>query len=360
MVEGPKKKILFITVRSDIGGGPKHVFDLVSGVRKNARCYIASPLDEPFGKKFITICEKHMAIAHRKFSIITLFKLILFCRTNKIDIIHSHGRGAGIYSRLLYIFGYRIVHTFHGIHDEKNFIAKIKIVADKLLKHLCHRFICVSIDETVRSLKKAVSIEDKIVVINNGVDVDLIQSAKTMPLRSQLGISEDKVIIGTLARPTYPKGIDLLLDILSKHKLDPSWVFVIAGGGGEEFKLKDMATQMGLNDVVKFYGPTYGPYSFLKAIDIYFSTSRWEGLPISVLEAMAAKKACVLSNVTGHTEIAKKEGEVLLHNFDDFIGVINKAINNRSHLEESSFNLVKEHYSLEKMIDKTMNLYKGM
>lgn len=97
-------KILLLTVRSDFGGGPRHVNQLVEKLPNNIELYLGYPLDgDPYALMWKTSnkIKASFNLPYRKFSLLILFNLIDFVKINNIEIIHSHGNGAGLYSRLL-------------------------------------------------------------------------------------------------------------------------------------------------------------------------------------------------------------------------------------------------------------------
>lgn len=112
--------VLYITVRSDFGGGPRHIDQLVEWMPKDINVFMAYPKDGcPYGLRWESNnrIKETIFIPYRKFSLKSLSKLKHFIKDNKIDIVHSHGNGAGIYSRLLKILcpSVAVIHTFHGI-----------------------------------------------------------------------------------------------------------------------------------------------------------------------------------------------------------------------------------------------------
>ncbi len=346
------KKILYITSRSDIGGGPKHLYDLVKGLEGKVEAYIASPVDEPYGSLFKEISTEWFELPHRKFTLFSFLRLLYFCRERGIGIVHSHGRGAGVYSRLLCLWGVKVIHTFHGVHIENSNKGKVKFLLEKCLKYLTMKFISVSIDERELAIFTGIADPDDIVVIANGVDIKSIQKAAPLDLSEYR--SEGDIIFGTLSRLCHQKGIDLLIEILATNSFDKKWKFIIAGSGEDELALKEKVKNLRLEKQIIFLGAISRPYSFLKSIDCYFSTSRGEGLPISVLEAFALGLPCVLSNVIGHKSISDGDGQILLHNFDDFIDVCKEFKNlDSSNVRE----LCRGKYSLDVMIAKTFDLY---
>ncbi|OIQ18356.1 MAG: hypothetical protein BM556_08840 [Bacteriovorax sp. MedPE-SWde] len=342
------KKVLFITLRSDTGGGPKHLLDLCTGI-KDIEIHIASPTTLPFGEKFQSIATGFIELKHREFSFIKLFKILHYCKENGIDLIHSHGRGAGLYSRILYLFGVRVIHTFHGAHYDNNFIGRVKVLIDKFLKNNCDNYICVSEDEFNKAKEMNFVGNTKVSVINNGVSILNIRDSLS------IGFPKEGVEFGTLARLSYQKGIDILIDELSKNKTPNHWKFIIAGEGEEERFLKEKVNNLGLQDKIIFLGNVSKPLEFLNRIDVYFSTSRWEGLPIGVLEAMSLGKPCILSNVEGHREFNKIMNSVLL--YDDFVEECHEIILMKEQYSKMALNNVKENFSLESMCNSTRKLF---
>lgn len=292
-------KILHITSRADTGGGPKHVYDLTRTIKKNhpeIEIYIASPNEAPFAEKYREIAKEWIEVPSRGFNLKALFELRSFCKKNNISIIHSHGRGAGYFSRILKILlRVRVIHTFHGVHSLPGLASKLKLLIDRLLAPLTDQFICVSEDEKSKAISLKVGREKQIEVIMNGVDIDQIRSEYQQATRHTTTYT-----IGTLARFDYVKGIDILLEFFHryfKENPDSDWQVLVAGDGPEFEKLDKMRKELGLEKWVKFIGRTDKPIEFLKQLDLYVSFSRMEGMPLSVLEAMACGVTCLLSRV---------------------------------------------------------------
>ena len=364
--------ILHITSRADIGGGPKHLYLLAKGVTTNAnydtvKVYIASPSEKPYGPLFNDIATKHMKIPKRKFSILTLYRLIWFCKRNKISVVHSHGFGAGLYSRLLFFFGLKVVHTFHGIHLTKGLLGKVKLVIDKLLLGLTHKCICVSEDEKEKVCKLLNLNLSKAAVIYNGTDLDPIQKVRNLNkvevrkdfLYKLYKPSKEKLIIGTLSRLCCQKGLDILLNYIYKYKTSHEALpfdLYITGGGEDKSTLENQRDKLGLQDNVIFLGNMDEPYLFLKSLDLFVSTSRWEGMPYSVIEAMALNIPVLLSDVTGH-RMFEKHDLFDLENFASFETKLNNKLEAIKHKNIVNNKEFLERFSLDKMINKTLNLY---
>ena len=118
--------IMFITGRTDSGPALKHMIDLINMSKKaGLRVFIACPTNPPFGFEFKKLADKLVVIPSRKFSLASLFYLRERIKKYEIDIVHSHGRTAGVYSRLLgRMTKAAIIHSPHGYSDDSSFNGK--------------------------------------------------------------------------------------------------------------------------------------------------------------------------------------------------------------------------------------------
>lgn len=345
-------KVLEISVRSDIGGGPKHLMGLIEKLdQKGIEIYSAIPKKGDYADKITSFSKAVFHIPFRRFSFSIFINILVFCKKYKIEIIHSHGRGAGIYSRLLSVFGLKVVHTFHGVHIERGLIGRVKLFIDQILLPLTDKFICVSASERINALKFKIAKDSKIVVINNGVK--LLESPTSLRPR-------DIFTIGTLSRLNHQKGLDILLEYLERFEREEKVSFrcEIAGEG----ELKEDLLEQKQTDSIKLVG-NVNPNKFLGKIDLYISFARWEGLPIAVLEAMGQGVPCLLSNVDGNKDLIRNEENGLLFdldNYQDFKIKLLQSIKNPSASMEMAKNArvdIETEYSIPVMAKKILAVY---
>lgn len=288
-------RVLQMSARADMGGGPRHLFDLLQGLRdSNVVNYVACPLDEPWGPKFRDMAAGFIEIPHRRFSIVVLFALARYVRAHSIDVIHSHGRGAGYYSRFLGLLTRRpVVHTYHGVFVEKPLAARLKLFADRCLAFLPFFGLFVSSSEKADAQRAGVIRNQRDAILPNAVDLARFE---------QVAHDRQPTIrrIGCFLRPTKQKGPDLLLALAASCAGYP-WAtevtFECAGIG------PDQLAQFGAipsNVIAK--GVVLEPVRWLAELDLFVSTARHEGLPIGVLEAMAAGTPCLLSQIPAHEQ----------------------------------------------------------
>ncbi|HEX5387004.1 MAG TPA: glycosyltransferase family 4 protein [Gemmatimonadales bacterium] len=139
----------------------------------------------------------------------------------------------------------------------------------------------------------------KLSVVYNGIDPAPFERAADPALRARITGNPLRPLVFTAARLTPQKGLDVLLDAAVRV---PGAVFAIAGEGPERAALEARAAALGLTDRVRFLGARSDVADLLVSSDLFVLPSRFEGLPLSVLEAMAAGKAVVASRIGGTDE----------------------------------------------------------
>ena len=211
------------------------------------------------------------------------------------------------------MLGKPCVHTPHGVHVggygavSKWLYCLYENVTSRWIDHL----IFVSAEERASAQTHGLWRRTRHTVIPNGVEPVGIEDAQRMrrTMRMSLGISDDALVVATLSRFDYQKNMQ---EAYAVAKAFPSAVFLWAGHGEDSAGLEITAQAEGVNNV-RFLGALDDPVGVLAASDIYLSTSRWEGLPLAVLEAMASGLAVVASDVTGHREVVGESGSGLLY-----------------------------------------------
>ena len=349
-------KLLLITVRSDFGGGPRHVAQLLRGLANKYEIFAAYPKDGvPYSKQWDSLipASNRVYIPYRKFSIPTLLKLKKFIKENKIDIIHSHGNDAGFYTRVLKMLGVRakVVHTFHGIsNNESN---KLKYLLNIFTNFIFHfftdRFILVSNGELKLAKKNHFLVERKSKVIFNGID-PINKIAKS-----------DKLRVVTIARFIYQKNMDFAFEIAEKLK-NENIEFVWVGDGDDWERLKKQSEMQHLN--IKFVGFTDHPIDYLLSSTVYLSTARFEGLPYALIEAASVGMPIVATDVVGNNEVVQNNVNGFLFNTADEACNYLKQLASDSDLYQTmskeSLNIFNNNFTTAKMLDSLCELYQSL
>jgi glycosyltransferase involved in cell wall biosynthesis len=145
---------------------------------------------------------------------------------------------------------------------------------------------------------------EKIVVIPNGVDASRFRQASGEPATEVFRSGPGQVVIGTVTRLVWYKGLDQLLTaatlVVRSH---PAARFVVVGDGPLRQRLEKKAEELGLNGTIRFLGSVPGAWRLLPQFDLFVLPSLKEGMSNSLLEAMAAAKPVVATAVGGNPEV---------------------------------------------------------
>ncbi|WP_337866523.1 glycosyltransferase [Ignavibacterium sp.] len=362
----PNKSILLISLRSDVGGGSKHMNSIFENLHNDFNFYIASPLDEPFGKKWSAqLRDKFLKLPHRKFSILHFKNLISFLRKNNITVIHAHGKGAGIYARLVKMFlpSVKIIFTWHGFHIESyNRISKaIYIFIEKILSRLTDLCINVSEGEQKVCLDYRIYSQTKSVVIFNGLEDEYIAFDKNA-LRKKLGLPENKFTVINISRFDKTKNVSAFVETAALLKDENDILFLLAGDGEEKQNILSLIEKLNLKNIL-LTGFITNPVEYLSASDLYLSTSLSEGLPYSLLEASMCKLPIIASDVRGNNEIVVNNANGLLFNLNnisqaaDYILKLKSDSDNYERLSDNARKIFLDKFAEKKMIFKLKEVY---
>ena len=352
-----RTRVLLITARADHGGGPRHIFDLLQSFQNSEfDFYVAAPNQEPYFTKFENLARQMIEIPARSFSLSAFLRLRRFVRDNGIQIVHSHGRGAGLYSRLLTLTGLArtsVVHSFHGIHSEPSIKGRVKLILDRVLAFTSFTPLFVSESEKSEALRTGSIRTDhgSLSVIENAVDGSRFKARLFAAFENT---AAPVIRAGSLMRPDHAKAPDLFL-ALAKTKA-VTWSCV----GVTRLELEEYGEIGNLETI----GRVAEPADWLTSLDVYVSTSRSEGLPLGVLEAMTAGCICILSDIPAHRSFANSGAALLFdaekpESFNAVISRLKLDVELRASLLKKSKELVKSHHSLAAFRSKLESVYRA-
>ena len=179
----------------------------------------------------------------------------------------------------------------------------------------------------------------------------------THPYLESLKNSNQKIIM-TIARIADPKRLDLFLSIAKKFEND-DYKFVWIGGS----TTKTLEEIHSLYDVPKnafLAGDIPNASSLIHLCDIFILLSDFEGLPITIIEAMSKKKPIVASNVGGIPEVVNANNGALINTIDEAIEFIQTVLQNKDKLNQlglNSYEQFKMNFTLDSMWEKYKNIY---
>ena len=364
-----KINIMFLTGALSYGGLERVVINLCNNIDRNIFHPIVvcmhneGELAEEVrykGVEVVAINRNHNRIKSY-FSFLFIIRLII---KYKINIIHTHNTGPLLDGVLASLFfkNTKIVHTDHA----RNFPDKKKfMIAEKIASYFVQKIIAVSHETKINLIKYEHIEENKIDVINNGIEGTKysINIDKHKKLK-ELGIEGFKNYIGTGVVLTEQKGLIHLIKaaplIIEKF---PETAFLIAGDGPVKKKLITETIKLGISDNFFFLGMRDDIAELLQLFDIYILPSEWEGLPLVILEAMVAGK-CILASNVGGIPIAIKNGHngILFEpkNAKKLAEETVKLLANpdqRNMLSQNAYKTFLNCFAVEKMMEKYEKIY---
>lgn len=223
--------------------------------------------------------------------------------------------------------------------------------------------------EVADSLKKWFFInQDKVAVIYNCVDLNRFkpdETARQRIINQYHQLSGQRTIL-FMSHVTPQKGLHLLIKVLpSLMASEKNISLLVVGGGSFLEEAKKLAIQLGVANQVIFAGmidiemlPDY-----INAADLFvLPTLRLEGLPLSLLEAMACKIPIITTNIGGNASVVKDGVNGILVQPGDMNSLRNNIkllLNNKelsNHMAENGYNIVRKDFSMDGMIDRYENL----
>jgi len=241
-----------------------------------------------------------------RFSI--LFRLVKILKENNIDILHCHRHKPSFYGALAKRFAKTpvVLSHVHGLSRTRN-IGR-KLLNSFLFKKFDKIIGCA---ESVRNdiLKNNPSIaQEKVIALENSVDLERFADVPITKIEAKSKLADVPVeafVYGTVARFGLYKGHSFLIKAFEKvRKQVPSARLILAGDGPLKEEIQEQAAKAGLDDSVHFLGRRDDIPKLLRAMDTFVLPSIGsEGMPLVILEAMAAGVPCIASSLSGIPEV---------------------------------------------------------
>jgi glycosyltransferase involved in cell wall biosynthesis len=307
---GSKIRILQVLASGAVGGGTTHLLSLVGGLdperfELHVACSDDGPLLADLARFGVRTHRVEMTHKVNPLAIAALASLIL---RERIDQVHFHGTRAGLAAApAALLTGRPRIYTVHGWSFHPRGSALLESLA-RMLEHgitrVSQRVICVGDSDRSLGLRLGILDDPRSRVIHNGVltEAFMPRAEDRMSVRAELGVPEDCVLVSHFGRLTEQKGQTTFLEAVTRLMSHPTQ-FMLVGDGEDREKLIRLAHDRGISERVLFMGFRSDVPRLLAATDIVVLPSLWEGLPICLLEAMAAGKPVVASAVDGSVEV---------------------------------------------------------
>jgi glycosyltransferase involved in cell wall biosynthesis len=317
--------------------------------------------------------------------LLALIEIYRFIKKNNIEIVHTHSSKAGILGRLAAQLAKitaggkksltttarrnsvrKIVHTVHGwsFNEYQSSLARgLYIFLERFVGRFTDTLIVVSDWDKRKGLENKIGKDDTYALIRYGINFDEFQ-VRARSLKQDLGMDVDDLVVGMIACFKPQKAPqDFIKVAASVHKILPEVKFLLVGDGVLRKDIERLIYAYNLQTRVILTGWRQDIPGILSVIDVFVLTSLWEGLPISVLEAMASSKPVIATHTGGVTEVlAEGRGGFIVPAHDtgamtDRLVSVLKNETLRNQMGQNARAALPAGFRLEHMVAQTGKLY---
>lgn len=314
-----KIRVMFVVLQLDAGGSERVVYDLAKNLdREKFEVYLVAFMGGVLAEPLRAICKEVVFVDKKPgFDLGAMLQLARLVRQFNIDVVNAHHYMPCFYSFLgtRLLNSRRLVYTEHSVPEVESVAGSFH---GKLFNLMLYRMTAVvgvshAITEKFRELYPRH--RAKFHEILNGVDIEKFRNKGNRDLvRSRWGLGSDHFVVGTVANFRRVKNHVCLVRAAARLKEShPQLRLMMVGTGfpgdaeNSEPEVRALVRELGLEDRVVFAGYQEDIPAMLSAFDAFCLPSFSEGLPVSVLEAMAAGVPVIGSAVSGIEEVVNNE-----------------------------------------------------
>ena len=253
-----------------------------------------------------------------------------------------------------------------GVRSVPNDPHTVRAAADRLTIRLSDRVVSNSRNGATLAIDRGASVDD-VSVIPNGRHLETYSTARPDPVRSELDVGEDELVVGTVGRLLERKGHFELVTAWSRVvNLEPNARLLFVGDGQDRAAIEAHAEELGCAGSIEFLGNRGDVPALLAAIDVFAFPSHFEGLPGAVIEAMAAGLPIVATPVDGTAELLDEYRTGLFVPVDapePLAWAIYRLLQTpdlRDRLGASARDEARQHYTVDSMVSSFEALYRDV
>lgn len=311
----------------------------------------------------------YRSIFNLKDNIIAYKNLMKILKNNDIEVIHCNtpiggmiGRICGKKARIKHI-----IYTAHGFHFYKGAPLLNRTIfkwAERLMAHWTDSIITMNEEDYQAAQKFTLKLEGKVFYVPGvGIDTEAYKKVKInkKKKRAELGLNDDDILLISMGDLVKRKNHKIAIKAVKK--INNSKVhYLICGVGSEMNNLIKLSKSLGIDKQVHFLGFRSDVNELLKISNIFLFTSLQEGLPRSLMEAMASGLPCVISDIRGNRDliIEGKGGYLVKRNdIDEYAKRINELIQDRKlriQMEKENIERIKA-FSIEEVKKRIEDIY---
>ncbi len=305
-------QIAHVTATAGLGGGPAYITALARhqlSEGKNVRIFCSD--EKPYVDTWSQMGIDVSALPMRRPNISSVW-LLLKELLRAPAPIHAHGRGAAFFAVWVKILvRIPVIYQPHGPHYA--FKRGCRYVSGWFFEAFCRllfdAIIYVSEGERAIARRQRLPVGRSRVIVSGFMQESGIVSANRLErdvLLATLHIPKERFVIGWIGRFQYPKGLDLLFDSIANVAAcvpEAIWIVIGEGSGQEMSDSRERIAKLGIQEKIIFLGARTDAFELIRVFDLYISTSRWEGLPLVLLEVMEQGVPIVASDVVGNRDV---------------------------------------------------------
>jgi glycosyltransferase involved in cell wall biosynthesis len=362
-------KILICITHGNVGGATNFVFWLAKGLKeKGVEVKVGfgegEYLKERLEKEKIEFVNfKWLKRTHNPLlNLFFIFEIKKFLDKEKFDVCHFNSTNAlfGAIGAKISNSKPKTVFTIHGLSIlDPNYKKNLWL---KPIYWLIFKFLLSFVDIPVFVSSKNLEDAKKLKLAKNGIVIYIYNgilepeflereiAKKFFEEKIKIDLKE-KFLIASIGRLDYSKNYEFLLDVFPEIlKIKPNAILIIIGEGPERKKLENLIEKKSLKEKIFLIGEVKDASKYLKAFDLFVLPSRYEGLSITLIEALFAQIPILASDVGGNEEIVGKNCVFDLNNKEIFLQKF-------QNLEIPKAK--KEIFILERMIKEYLNLFRS-
>jgi glycosyltransferase involved in cell wall biosynthesis len=374
--------VCHIITKLELGGAQLTTFNILSRFPRNE--YKGSLITSSIGMlkyDFLKLKDVNcyfLPFLHRPINpildIMAFIHIYFILKRNKFSIVHTHSSKAGIMGRwAARLAGVPvIIHTVHGwsFNEYQHPVRKrLFMFFEKVTARITSRIICVSQTDLKIGLKCNIAEADKFELIKYGISIPEFRRPLADPLKKKrdLGIQNDDFVVGMISCLKPQKSpLDYVKAMARIYEKNPLVNFLLVGDGVLRHECENLIKDMAMKERFIFVGWRRDISEILDIMDVAVLTSKWEGMPISVIEALCKGCPVVATGVGGTPELIKNRVNGYITQpgaYEETAAKVLEIIKDTDTLKamkRQAASSIDGSFCVNEMVKRTQNLYQGL
>lgn len=337
--------IIIIINRLYVGGAERLVVDDINEMlRRGINVNLITLFPESsksFQNECDISCEKWHVLSFKSlFDLHNWIRIIKIIKSIHPNIVITHLWFANTVGRISALLSFvpKIISFEHNVYDEVK--SNKQFIVDRLLQYISNKIIAVS-DSVKDSLVKHGITESRVSVVMNGLNLNRYIRNNGTSLRKKMNIKNDDFVFLFVGRLTHQKGVDILIDAFS---IFGDGKLIIVGDGEDREYLINKSKRLNVYNDIFFLGVRHDVVELLYESDCFVLPSRWEGVGLVVLEAIATKRPIIVSDFNAVNEILEEDDCTIIVEKENITDLCNAMVK----MKENTFSEECKRGSMEK------------